>query len=129
MPFVTIGSILNVLKIAAGSTLERRNDPKYWSVDIEPSGGNKRKGKVTGVSFEATDLTLTVDDAGTERTLTAHPVSASKTKVLVDGDWDSDAVLVFDPKPSLGNPTRYAFDFKRVTIDGEDHRFNFRYDP
>jgi hypothetical protein len=129
MPFITLGAILTVLKIGGGHVLERRNDPSFWSVDIEPSGGERRKGEVTGVSLEATGLMLTVNDKGRDLALAAVPHTATKTKILIDGEVDADAAMVFDPKPSPGNLTRFAFDFKRVTIDGDDHRFNFRFDP
>ena len=129
MAFITLGSILSVLRIGGANVVERRNDPEFWTVDIEPSGGDKRKGTVTGVNFEATGLMITVNDGDRDLVLAAVPHTATRTRVLVDGEVDQDAAMVFDPKPSFGNRTRFAFDFKRVTIDGDDHRFNFRYDP
>src|SRR6266540_3101363 len=105
MPFITLGAILTVLKTGGAHVFDRRNDPAFWSVDIEPDGGEKRKGEVTGVSVEATGLMLTVIDKGVDLALSAVPRSVGKTKILVNGEVDSDAAMIFDPKPSLGNLT------------------------
>jgi hypothetical protein len=40
-----------------------------------------------------------------------------------------DAALIFAFKGSVSNPSRWAFDFKNVTVDGEDYRINLRFDP
>jgi hypothetical protein len=125
MAFVSFTTIIGLLSGSA----EKRNDEENWSVDIEQSGEPRRKGEVTAVSLEAQGLNLTIKDGDKEIELAALPHKANKVKVLVDGELDPDAVLVFAFKGSFGNPSRWGFDFKRVTIDDEDYRFNCRFDP
>lgn len=127
MAAITLGAILQVLDVA--SSLSKRNDKQFWKVGIETPGEPNRAAIVTAVSLEPNGLHLTVQDGATEIKLADVPSTATRTKVLVNGELDPDAAMVFDIKTSPANPTRFAFDFRRVTIDDKDHRFNFRYDP
>jgi len=124
MAFISIATIVGILP-----DIGKRNDPKFWSVDIEEMGEPRRKGTVTAVSLETQGLKLTVTDGDKEVKLAALPYTATKTKVLVNDEVDADAALIFAYKGSPFNPSRWGFDFKRVTLGDEDFRFNFRYDP
>lgn len=127
MSAITMEAILQVLNLAGA--LNARNDKQFWKGGIETSGEPNRPLTVTAVSLEITGLHLTVQDGDKEIKLADLPLNATHTKVLVNGERDVDAAMVFAVKGSPGNPTRFAFDFRRVTLEGKDHRLNFRYDP
>ena len=127
MSVITLEAIMHVLDLA--SSLSKRNDKQFWKVGIETPGEPNRSATVTAVSLEITGLHLTIQDGDKEIKLADLPSTATRTKVLVNDEPDPDAAMVFDIKASPGNPSRFAFDFRRVTLDGKDHRFNFRYDP
>ncbi len=84
---------------------------------------------MTEVSFDEQGLELTIDDNGTEIKLAAVPADISHMKVLLNDNLVEGAVLVFEPKPSIGNWSRYAFDFRLISRDGKTLRFETRYDP
>lgn len=125
MPLVSFATIIGILS----SDADKRNDEEFWSVDIEQSGEPRRKGKITAVSLEVQGLNLTIEDGSKEIELAALPHTSHKLKVLVNGDLDPDAALIFAFKGNFTNRSRWGFDFKRVTLDDEDHRFNCRFDP
>ena len=61
--------------------------------------------------------------------ITARHHSTDHAKVLVNGADDADARLIFKHKGSITNPSRWGFDFKNLTVAGEDYRVNLRFDP
>jgi hypothetical protein len=127
MAVIALESILGILGV--GDAFARRNDAQFWSGWLD-GDGNTRKLKVTSASFDEHGFELTVDDGGETITLAAVPKDIGHTKVLVNGQEDPKASLVFAPKFSFGNRSRWAFDFRPVTLGAKKNlRFNIRYDP
>lgn len=127
MASIGIGTILEIL----GDAAKKRNDASKW----EAKGHNldtdaNTKYTVDRVKMEATTgLEIDLSNNGTTIKLHAKPASLKKTRVFVNGELDPEAGLVFDFKGNFGNPSRWAFDFRPVTVDGEEFRINTRFDP
>jgi hypothetical protein len=111
-----------------GDVFAKRNDAKYWSGWVKGDGPTRTL-KVTAVSFDEQGLELVIEDNGTEIKLAAVPTDTSHTKVLLNDELVEGAAMVFAPKPSLFNLTRYAFDFRPIPLGGKTLRFETRYDP
>src|SRR5512143_4211758 len=111
MAVITLESIIGILGI--GDAFSRRNDAQFWSGWLDGDGAT-RKLKVTSASFDEHGLELGIDDAGNAITLAAVPKDPSHTKILVNGQEDAKAAMVFAPKFSFGNRSRWAFDFRPV---------------
>jgi len=127
MAFISWSSIMALL--GGPDVFSRRNDVHYWSGWVEEDG-KTRKLKVTQVSLDESGLDVTIKEGEKpDLTLSAVPGNLSHTKVLVNEVLDPESSLIFAPKPSIFNLTRYAFDFRPVTLDGKEVRFNLRYDP
>jgi len=128
-------AILELLKQALGGFTKIKDRDK-WSVLSVQFDGRSVKGEI--VEFEADPKRLKIgvkfdrgeDDGGSATILLeAQHHSPQNAKVLVDGELDPDARLVFAFKGGIRNPSRWAFDFKNVTFEGEDYRINLRFDP
>jgi len=126
MALISFSSILSLLH--TGDLFSRRSDAQYWGGWIS-GDGNDRKVKVTDVSLDEHGLDLEIVDGATTYRLQAVPTGISHSKVFLDDKEVEGAAMVFAPKPSIGNLTRYAFDFRPVTLNGNPARFNMRYDP
>jgi len=111
-----------------GDAFARRNDGAYWSGWIS-GDGEDRKIHVTDVHFEENGLELTVDDGGALFAIKAVPKNLAHTAVYMNGSLVAGASLVFAPKGTVLNPTRYAFDFRPIPLNGNKARVNLRYDP
>lgn len=120
-------TILTIIEDAIKQTFDRRNEPQYWWANFKPEdGSHETVAKVKNVRMEATTgLRLELEKGDATIVLEARPSSLSKSKIYVGGKLDVDASMVFDVK----NQSRFAFDFKNVTIDGEDYRIDTRLDP
>ena len=131
MPQIPWNTLVKMLRDALKADFDRADDPKYWSAVLKPEdGGAETKALVKEARLDAAKgLRLALEADGKPIVLEATPSSASQSRVKVDGALDPDARLVFALKGSFGNPTRYAFDFKNVTLDGEDLRVDTRFDP
>jgi len=126
MAVITLDAILSIL--GGGKLISGLSTASNWSGWISGDGPN-RKVTVSTVSFEEIALELTVVDGATTYDLKAVPKDAEHTEVLVNGTLVPGAALVFQPKFSIGDLHRYAFDFRPITVNGKAARFNMRYDP
>ena len=130
---MNLASILEILKQLVGG-FGTINDLSKWSVLSVQYAGKQVGGTVKSVHADPMTLELKVEfqpegaEAITVQLKAVHH-SPQRAKVLVDGTLDEDAALIFSWKGSPANPSRWGFDFKRVTLDGEDYRFNIRFDP
>ena len=129
MATITLDSILDLLKQLLEEEYKNRNDASKWEVSVEEQGKEKRKATVVSVSLEAEAFTFEIKDGDLATKLKAYPSlsSSKKLKVEVNGAIDEDAAVVYRPVPSPANPARFHLDFKRVTLNGEDFRFNLAY--
>lgn len=129
MATITLDSILDLLKQLLEEAYKNRNDASKWEVSVEEQGKEKRKATVVSVSLEAEAFTFEIKDGDLATKLKAYPSlsSSKKLKVEVNGAIDEDAAVVYRPVPSPANPARFHLDFKRVTLNGEDFRFNLAY--
>jgi hypothetical protein len=126
MPTITLSSIIAVLGDSAGN----RNNKAKWSAEfVNMETGDKTTATVEDVKLEPTGLMLKLKHNGSTTKVEAKPASLSKTKVFVDGDHDPEAAMVFAHKGNLGNMTRWAFDFRPVTVTNDEFRINTRFDP
>lgn len=129
-----IGGILSLLRQVVGA--DKMTEPDLWSVlTIEVEGSNDDlKGTVSDVqNVPVNTLSITIDytEGGTDKqvVLKASASTVKMAKISVNDKDDSDARLIFSNKGNIGNPSRWGFDFKEITIDGKDYRFNLRFDP
>ncbi len=130
---MNLQAILELLKQLLGG-FDQIGDASKWSVLSVQYDGKSVPGTVTALVASPVEINATVsfkgeDGADVEINVAAKHHSTSKAKVLVNGELDADAALIFAFKGSIGNPTRWAFDFKNVTVEGEDYRINLRFDP
>jgi len=130
---MNLQAILEVLKQLLGGFSQIGNASK-WSVLSVQYNGKSVPGSLLALSASPLEINATIKFAGAAGAdvvinVIAQHHSTSKAKVLVDGVLDSDASLAFDYHGSSGNPTRWGFDFKNVTVDGVDYRINLRFDP
>ena len=131
MPEIPWKTLVKMLEEAAKASFGTRNDPAKWEANFKPEDdAPQTKANVKAVSLEAaTGLRLELDKDGTPVVIHAKPSSTARSKIDVNGDSDPDARMVFAYKGTILNPTRYAFDFKRITLDGEEYRVDTRFDP
>jgi hypothetical protein len=129
MAVITLESILDLLKQLLETLYDQRNDATKWDAAIEEPGKPRRNVKLDSVSLELAAFEFHVDDDGKKTVLKAEPDLSSlrKMKIEVNGVADPDAAIVYRPVPSPGNAGRFHLDFKRVTLKGEDVRFDFAY--
>ena len=124
MATIGLSTILAVL----GDSWQKRNNKELWSGWL--SGGKTGKVTVEEVSFEENELFIKIKlkDGGVV-SLKAVPDTLNSTNVTVEGDGDEGYSLVFALKPSLGDLTRFAFDFRRPKAPATAVRYNLRFDP
>lgn len=129
MANISLKSILDLLKQLLEEAYSGRNNAAKWEVSVEEPGKVKRTAAVVAAKLEAEEFLFEVKDGETATKLRAYPSlsSSKKLKVEVNGTIDEDAAVVYKPVPSPANPARFHLDFKRVTINGEDFRFNLAY--
>lgn len=134
---MNLHAILELLKKAIGG-FDKIQNPAFWSVLSVQTPEGSTKGQITSLTVDPKGLAVTVawEEDGTPKTVNLKAVhfSTSKLRVLVNDEVDADAALIFAFKGNLTNPDRWAFDFKRVTLEGadgesDDYRFNLRFDP
>lgn len=130
---MNLAAIIEALKQLVGG-FSSFGDATKWSVLSVQYDGKSVPGTITAFAASATSIEATVRFNGSDNnpldvTIKAAHHSPQKAKVLVNGTLDEDAALVFAWKGGPPNPSRWAFDFKRVTVDGEDYRINLRFDP
>ncbi len=126
MAFVSWETIMGLLH--AGEVFKRRNDPQYWNGWVDDNG-QTRQLTVTNVHLDESGLELKIKDAASTYDLKAVPKDATHTKVFFQGAEIKGGAMVFALKGSLGNPTRFGFDFRPIPMSGHNARFNMRYDP
>jgi hypothetical protein len=123
-----IETILQIVGLAKWS------DKSKWSLlSVQFSGetvnGTLNSLKADALGLEAKVSFLGEDGAPISVTVKAVHHSPTRMRVLVDGTADPDASLIFAYKGGPLNPSRWAFDFVRATVNGADYRINLRFDP
>lgn len=123
-----IGTILQIVG------LSKWGDKTKWSLLSVQFSGQTVPGTLNSIKADALGLEANVsfvgeDDAAIKVTVKAVHHSPTRLRVLVDGAVDADASLIFAFKGGPLNPSRWGFDFVRVTINGVDYRINLRFDP
>ncbi len=130
---MNLSAILELLRQTVGAG--KLTDATKWSVLSVQSKGATTAGTLTSITVDPVLFTLscvvdsTIDESAMQFQLKAEPHSPRKAKVSVNGDHDPDAALIFDYHGSIGNTSRWGFDFDHVTVDGQDYRINLRFDP
>ena len=126
MAQISLASILSILDIPGG--LAKRNDIQFWSGWL--SDGASGKVTVTSVEVEETGLAVEMNlPDGTQLKVAALPHDLHGTEVLINDVPAPHTSLIFQPKPSIGNLSRFAFDFRPIAGTGHAYRLNLRFDP
>lgn len=132
---MSLSTIIQLLKSLLQAAFANRNDPKKWEgwVDIhghtDPPTKVELAGKFSAASVELQGLKFVIDVNGTNVTLEAKPsiLNPHKADVYIDGVLHHEAGVVVAPKNSAQHPIRVAVDFRPVTLNGDDARFNLRF--
>lgn len=129
---VTLFNLLKSLMLAAFS---HRNDPSHWEGWIDVHGSDDQpkeiqlKGKFKSASVEVTGLKFEIDVEGKTVTLEARADISNihKLSVYVDDILQPEASVVVAPKSSPAHPIRVAVDFRPISLNGDETRFNLRF--
>lgn len=129
MASITFETIMMLLHVK--ETFERRNDPRYWTGWISYGKEDHRKVTVKKVSMDLHGIQFEIDDNANTIDLKGAPnvSNLSHTAVYLNGKQDAEAEMVFALKPTLGDLTRFEFDFRPVMLGEQQVRFNMLYDP
>ncbi len=130
---MNLASIIEILKQLVGG-IHVINDASKWSVLSVQFNGREVPGTIQSVNVDPSQIEVTVAfaaDGQTNRTVVLRAVHHSpiRARVLVNGTVDEDGALIFSWRGNIPNPSRWGFDFTRVTLDGLDYRINTRFDP
>ncbi len=129
---MNLASIIEILIQLVGG-FHVINDASKWSVLSVQFNGQEVPGTIASVNVNPTQIEVTVSFTveGQSRTVVLKAVHFSpiRARVLVNGTVDEDGALIFSWRGNIPNPSRWGFDFKRVTLDGLDYRINTRFDP
>lgn len=129
---MNIPVFLQTFKSLVKTAYGNRNDPKKWGgwidfIDADDNPGTiKLDGKFTKVSLELTGLLFEFEANGEKLRLEARP-NIHKMDVFLNDEHDPEASVVTKYKGTLSHPLRAAVDVRPVTYDGDECRFNLRF--
>lgn len=137
MNLVTLFNLLKQLMVAA---FNNRNNKSHWEgwvdvrhTDIDSSSIHTSKielaGKFEEVSVEPSGLRFKIKMESRSIVLEAKAdiTNPHKLAVFVDNMHQPDASVVVAPKNSMNHPIRVAVDFRPIVFDGDETRFNLRF--
>jgi hypothetical protein len=125
---VFIQTFKSLVKAAYG----KRNDPKKWAGWIEFTDADdnsqtiKLDGKFKSVTVELTGLRFEFEADGKKVVLEARP-NLHKMDVYINDEHDPEASVVAKYKGTPARPLRAGVDIRPVTYEGEECRFNLRF--
>ena len=123
----TLVSLLPQIEQLLRDAFNHRNDENRWECTIEQPGQANRNATMVLVQIEATGFTFKIKDGDRPFTLQATP-APQHMNVKLNGTLDAEARLVFRPAPSIPHPQRFHLDFRPVTVDGAEWRFDFAFE-
>lgn len=97
------------------------NNAKRWKMSID---GVKNE-PITGVIVNKKGTKFEFEVDGTAISLEAMAGDVKHAIVLVNGEEDEDARLVFALRHQFLKPLIVVFEFKNVTVNGETKRYRF----
>jgi hypothetical protein len=92
-----------------------------WKMSID----GVRNEPITDVKIEKKGMKFDFEVDGTPMTLEAVPGDPNHAVILVNGEVDEDARLVFALRHQFLKPLIVVFEFKNITLDGETKRYRF----
>ena len=130
---MNISLLIQAFRAIVQAAFANRNDPKRWGgwIDVhgptDPPKVIQIDGCFKSARVELSGLKFVITVEGEDVTLEGRP-NLHQLDVYVDGVHDPEA-RVANPalKPTLEHPLRTALDFRPVTYNGHECRFNLRY--
>lgn len=129
---MNIAIFIQTFKSLVRTAYGKRNDEKKWGgwidfIDAEDNPGTiKLDGKFTKVSVELTGLRFEFTVEGETVVLEARP-NIHQMDVFIDSEYDPEAKVVAKYKGTPSHPLRAGIDFRPVTFQGDECRFNLRF--
>lgn len=96
-------------------------DSNKWKMSID----GVRNEPITDVTIKKSGMKFEFEVDGRPMTLEAVPGQPKHAVILVNGEEDDDARLVFSLRHQFFKPLIVIFEFKNVTVDGETKRYRF----